>query len=113
MIQSIMAVIGPILTFLTSQYGDLGTILGYAVLVVAPIVTVLIELMELVVSLTPSTKDDVVVEKLKAGWFQYGLPVLELMPHANIPIAATTLKVIDYTQRGGKAVIAGVKAFRA
>ncbi len=111
MIDSIMAILSPILAFLSEKYGVVGLVLGYLVLIVAPLVSILIEVLEAVVALTPSTKDDDFAAKVKAAWAKYGLPVLELLPHANIPLAPLAIKILDYAKRGAAALLAGIKAF--
>lgn len=110
MIDAIFTFLGPVLTFLSTQYGQVGTIIGYLVFIVAPAMTILIELAETVVILTASTKDDQAVASIKTFWGKF-LKFLEVIPHANIPIAPSLAKVLLYFTKGGAAAKAALDAW--
>lgn len=59
---------------------------GYIVVSMV-LVSPLIELIEAVTKLTASTADDAVAAKIKSIRDKI-LPILEILPHANIPVAA-------------------------
>lgn len=87
----------PILVFLGEKYGIVGTVFGYLVLVVAPIVTALMPLLELIASLTATKKDDAIMAKVRKV-VEALLPVLKVLPHMDVtPLAK---KIVEYTKKG-------------
>jgi hypothetical protein len=56
------------------------------------IVSVLIEIVEIIAKLTPSEKDDLAVAKAKKVKDMV-ISVLEIFPHVNLPIAPIVLKI--------------------
>lgn len=102
LILSALPFLKPIFEFLAKEYGTVGIIIAYLLIVVGPSVTLLIELMELIVSITVSKKDDAFAAKVKLYWSKI-LPIFEILPHANVPIAAGAKKLVEYL---GKAVLA-------
>jgi phage-related protein len=91
-----------VLAFLSEKYGIVGVILAYA-LAIAPIVSALIEILEAVVLVTESKKDDEVAAKIRAVWSKV-LPYLELLPHVNLPVAPVIAKVLGYVLKGVSAI---------
>jgi hypothetical protein len=110
MLDQILGFVMPIIAYMGEKYGVVGTVIAYATLVVAPIVSVLIELFELVASVTASKSDDATAAKIKAFWAKV-LPVMEMLPHVNLPIAAAALKAVDMVKKVAevlKSIITGI-----
>ena len=93
MLENSLAVATGLISFLTQNCGVFGTIVGMLIVWGIPIVSLLIEIFEFVVALTPSKKDDEFAIKIKSKWEKI-LPWLELFPHVNIPLSATALRVL-------------------
>lgn len=110
MLDQILGFIMPIIAYMGEKYGIVGTVIAYATLVVAPIVSVLIEVLEAVVLITASKSDDAFAAKVKAMWAKV-LPVMEMLPHVNVPVAAAAVKVVAMVVKVAgvvKNIIAGI-----
>jgi hypothetical protein len=79
---------------MAAQNPDIGMITGYLVLVVLPIMSVLIEVLEAAVKLTESKADDEFAAKVKAVWSKVS-PILEVLPHINLPLAPAIVKMVE------------------
>lgn len=75
-------------------------------------VGLLIEGAEVVAALTASKKDDAAVAKIKAIKDKV-IAVLEIIPHANIPVAPVILKVLAAVGKGVSVLKAAIGAFKA
>lgn len=106
---AIFAMLSPILSFFSEKYGIVGQILAYG-LFIAPIVSVIIEMIEFVVSFTASKSDDEFAAKLKAGWAKV-MPILELLPHANIPLSPIMIKVVMYVMKSTSALKGAIQGW--
>lgn len=74
-------------------------------------VGLIIECVELIAAMTASKKDDEAVAKIKAIKDKV-IAVLEVIPHANIPVAAGILKMLEWIRKGAavlKAVLSALK----
>jgi hypothetical protein len=74
-------------------------------------VGLLIEVVEVIASLTATSKDDALVAKAKALRDKI-VPILEIFPHMNIPVAAGLGKFANVLKKvlgGLKGLIKGVK----
>lgn len=111
MLDQIIGFIAPILGFLSQKYGVIGTVGGYLLFVIAPIVSLLIELLEMAVTLTVSEKDDAFARKVRAVWSKI-LPILEVFPHVNVPVGAGLAKILKYVGKGIKAAMAAIAAWK-
>ena len=98
MLENSLAVATGLISFLTQHWGVVGTIIGTLIVWGIPVVSLLIEILEFAVALTPSKKDDEVVIKVRARWEKI-LPWLELLPHVNIPLSATALKALSLIKK--------------
>lgn len=83
-----------------AQGGIFQHILVYAA-VISPAVSLLIEIMEAVVKLTPDKEDDKLVSKFKACWSKVK-PFFEVLPHSRIrfwkmarPVVAFFVKALE------------------
>ena len=110
MISSAAQFAGPILGFLAANYGGVALALGYVVLFGIPLVSILIELMDFIVALSVSKADDAVAAKIDAAWAKI-LPILEVLPHANIPISATLQMILSYSAKGLAALKGAVQGW--
>lgn len=72
-------------------------VVGY-VIVSMVIVSPLIELLEAVSKLTASTKDDELAAKVKSIRDKV-LPILEALPHVNIPVATWMAKAVEWIKK--------------
>lgn len=71
----------------------------------------LIELAEVAAAMTASGKDDAAVAKIKTIKNKV-IAVLELFPHANIPVAPVIIKVTAIVAKVAKAAMAAIKAIK-
>ncbi|OPZ24608.1 MAG: hypothetical protein BWZ03_00083 [bacterium ADurb.BinA186] len=72
-------------------------------------VGVLIEIVEVIAKLTPSQKDDEIVSKAKKIRDKV-VPILELIPHVNLPVAPVILKAISLLGKFLKFIKGGSEA---
>jgi hypothetical protein len=107
----ISSILQPLLAMLGAKFGILGIIGAYGIAFV-PVMTILIELLQFIVSLTASKTDDELAAKIVTVWQTYVLPVLEVFPHANIPLSATMLKVMDYMMRAVSAIKGAISGWQ-
>lgn len=105
--------IAQIIQFLAQKYGFVGLIIGYLTLVVAPVLSVAIEVFEAFVLVTASTKDDETAAKVRLFWNSKVLPVLEILPHVNIPIAPGIAKIMVLLLKAFKAIKAALVSWRS
>lgn len=112
MLESIISFIGPVIAFLAEKYGIIGTVLGYAFFVVAPIVTLFLEIVHFIVALTPTPKDDEIYEKVKAVWAKI-LPILELLPHSKIDIPSKVAAIVAIIKKGFAALKGAVEGWKS
>jgi hypothetical protein len=112
MIESIFAFIGPILAYLSQQYGPVAYAIGVLVFI-SPVVSLVIELLEAAVMLTASTEDDVFAAKVKAFHATKIQPMLELLPHVNVPIAPAIVMAVKFASKGIKAALAAIGAWKS
>lgn len=102
MIATILSLLNPLIALLANQFGLFGLILAY-LLAISPIVSILIELLELIVKLTQTNKDDEAVAKIQAVWDKV-LPYIELLPHVNLPLAPIVMVILKYVVKGASAL---------
>lgn len=105
-----LSFIGPLLAYAAEHYGIVGTIVAYLLLMI-PVVTLLIEVAQAVVTITISSKDDVLVAKVKAAWDKI-LPVLEVLPHVNLPIAPGIVKIVQLAMKVLNGALAFLQGFK-
>jgi len=86
-----------LLPILANKLPWLPEVTGY-VIVSMVIVSPLIELIEAITKLTASTADDAVAAKIKSIRDKV-LPVLEVLPHVNIPVAAWVSKAAEWIKK--------------
>jgi len=98
MLATILTFIQPIFTFLSAQYGIVGTIFAYC-LTAAPVVTLIIQLLEFIFSFLSNQADEQTALKIDAVWQQI-LTFLEVLPHANLPV----LPFLKYIMSGVAAI---------
>jgi mannose/fructose/N-acetylgalactosamine-specific phosphotransferase system component IIC len=105
MLDSVLGFLSPIFAFLVAKYGIIGSIIAYGI-AIAPIVTVLIQLLEFIFSFLANQQDEAVAQQIDAVW-QKILPWLELLPHANLPI----LPFLKYIINGANALKGAVQGW--
>lgn len=110
MLDAILSFLGPVLGFLANQYGTVGMVIGYVVLVGLPLVSVLIEVADALVKLTVSPADDAVMGTVEAVWAKV-MPWLELLPHVNLPLSPVIQAVLKYAGKGVGAVVGAIKGW--
>lgn len=110
MLDTMLQVAQGLIGFLSTQWGDTGKIVGYVVVYGIPFISILIEVAEFIVALTPSKEDDVAVSKVRAVWAKV-LPWMEALPHVNLPLSPVALKVMKYAQKGISAVKAAIQGW--
>lgn len=87
-----------LLPMVISKLPWLPEVVGY-IIVSMVIVSPLIELLEAAAKLTEkTTKDDEVVAKIKSIRDKV-LPVLEALPHVNIPVVAIVAKIAEWIKK--------------
>jgi hypothetical protein len=91
-----------LLPILANKLPWLPEAMGYVVVSMV-IVSPLIELVEAVTKLTASTADDELAAKIKSIRDKV-LPILEVLPHANIPVAAWIATAADWIKRALAAI---------
>jgi hypothetical protein len=112
MFESIFAFLNPILGFLVEKYGVVGEVLGYVVLIGLPIITILVEIADFIVIMTPSPKDDEFMAKVHA-FLNRVMPVLQMLPHMQIGIPAKIAMVFGYIKRGFAALKGAVAGWKS
>lgn len=112
LISSLLPFLKPLLDLAVEKYGAIAVVIAYLLFVVAPIVTVLIEAAEALVILSASNKDDQAVARVKAVWTGKVLPILELLPHVNLPVAPFAAQLVIYIRKGANAAKAAIQAWR-
>lgn len=75
------------------------------------LVSLLIELLEILTALTATTKDDEKIAKAKALRNKI-MPFLELLPHANIPVAAGLGKILALLGKVIPSLKAAIEAWK-
>lgn len=105
-----MDMLNTLIVLFSDKYGTVGMVLAH-LLFVGPVVSILIECLEAVVTLTESTEDDEFAHKVKTAWGKV-LPVLEALPHVNLPIAPVIVKIVTMMVKIAKGVIGFIKAFK-
>lgn len=71
----------------------------------------IIECVELIAAMTASKKDDAAVAKIKAIKDKV-IAVLEIIPHANIPVASGILKLLAWIRKGAAVLKAMLLAMK-
>jgi hypothetical protein len=84
---------------------------GSAVVAVMLLISPLIELVELVASLTAWKGDDALAAKAKL-WKDKIIAVLEIFPHVNIPVAGWLSWLIEKSKKAIPAIKAAVDAWK-
>ena len=102
------AIIQMIVQLIGQKFPILLTLTGY-ILASLVVVSPLIELVELVAKLTPSPKDDEAVSKVKVV-AQKIIPVLEALPHVNLPVAKWLVVGAKLIRKGAAALKAWLSA---
>lgn len=113
MADSILMILQPILNYLSVQYGQVGLVFGYIVLVVAPIMTVAIDVADVIIKQVASKKVQEEADAINDFWDRKILPWLEVIPHANIPVGSWTVSLVKYLKKGAAAVVAGIKGWNS
>jgi hypothetical protein len=103
-----MELIQMIAAVLVAKLPVLGEI-GANALAICLAMNLVIELAEALVALTASVADDAVVAKVKALRNKV-LPILEIIPHTNVPVAAGIEKAIRLVAKVVKIAMAALKA---
>lgn len=105
-----MEYLSMIASFLVAKFPLLAQY-GAQAIAVCMLVGLLIEGVEVVAALTASKKDDEAVAKIKSVKDKV-IGVLEVIPHANIPVAPVILKLMAAVGKGVKVLKAAVGAFK-
>lgn len=108
MLESSLAVATSLISLLEQHWGAFGLVVGSLIVWGIPIVSLLIEVAEFVVEMTPSKRDDAFVQKARLKWEKI-LPWMEILPHVNVPLSAAAIKVLKLIKR----LAAWLKARRA
>jgi hypothetical protein len=111
MLDNLIGFLAPVLAALSQKYGAVGVAIAYLIALI-PLVSIAIELLEAAVLLTASTKDDEAAARIKAAWRGKVLPVLEMLPHINVPIAPAVARLLGLAVRGIKSLLAGIGAWK-
>ena len=107
-----LQIAGGIIGFLSAQWGQTGLVVGYLVVYGIPAVSILIEVAEFIVGLTPSKQDDEIVNKVQAVW-QKVMPWLEALPHVNLPLSATANLILKYVVKGLDAAKGAIQGWKS
>lgn len=86
-----------LLPIVVSKLPWLPEAVGYIILSMV-IISPLIELLEGISKLTASTKDDELAAKVKSIRDKV-LPILEALPHVNIPVATWMSKAVEWIKK--------------
>lgn len=103
-IKSILAVVAAQVPWLASS----GAMVAGVILLVSP----LIEVVELIASMTASTKDDEIAASIHA-WKGKIVGILEVLPHVNLPVAAWITVCLSFLKRAVPAAKSAIAAWRA
>jgi len=82
-----------IFSCIEKNYGGIGLTLGYIVLL-SPFISAIIEIFDLSCHLLVFKKGDEIADRIKAVWNTWVLPVLEIFPRFNIPVATWVTRII-------------------
>ena len=109
MLDQIIQIVKPFAEYLAGKIPMLGTI-GASGIAICMVVGILIEIVEAVAKLTPTPKDDEAAAKIKK--VKDGIiAVLEVIPHANIPIASGLEKAIKLGAKLASAVKGAIQGW--
>lgn len=106
----IVAILGMIVSVLGSKMPWLPAV-GSAAIAGMALISALIELVEILAALTATTKDDELIKKAKAIKAKI-IPILEVLPHANIPVAAGLGKIMAFLGKLIPSVKAAIEAWK-
>jgi len=106
----IVAILGMIVSVLGSKMPWLPAV-GSAAIAGMALISALIELVEILAALTATTKDDELIKKAKALKAKI-IPFLEVLPHANIPVAAGLGKIMAFLGKLIPSVKAAIEAWK-
>jgi hypothetical protein len=106
----IIGVLQMIITLIGSKLPWLPAV-GSAAIAGMALISLLIELVEVAAALTATTKDDALIAKAKL-WKSKIIPILEVLPHANIPIAAGLGKIMALLSKAIPSLKAAIEAWK-
>lgn len=106
----IIAVLQMVISLIGSKLPWL-PVVGSAAIAGMALVSALIELVEILAALTATSKDDELIKKAKALKAKI-IPFLEVLPHANIPVAAGLGKIMALLGKLIPSVKAAIEAWK-
>ena len=112
MLDSLMLTATAIINFLAQKYCVVGETIGVLIFVVAPLVSMLIEVVEIIAALTPSTSDDEAAKRMRAK-YDGVIKALEFLPHVNLPVAPVLLHVLAVAKKVLGALRGAISGYKA
>lgn len=109
-VMTVLGYLAPFIGSIADKVGVVGMIIAYLLLFVVPVVSILIEVAEGIAAFTETKSDDEAVAKIKSGWAKV-VPILELLPHVNLPLAPAVTKILFYAKKFAKAVAGALKGW--
>lgn len=102
--------LAPIVSMAAAKYGIIGQICAYLVLVGIPVMSVLIEVLDAAVKLIGNASEQAFAGKVDAVWAKV-MPVLEVLPHVNLPLSPVIVKVLSMAGKVAAAAIGAIKGW--
>jgi hypothetical protein len=87
-----------IINTLNDEYGAFGNFLNYLIFF-SPVISLLLAFFKWLTKFTETQKDDLILQKIYDYWETIIVPVLNLLPRVNLPVAAWVKLLVNISKR--------------